>query len=295
MRYIFLFFALIFVSCETPAPKGSASIVITDDLGRQIDFTPPAEKIICLAPSLTEMVFAAGGGDKVIAVSQADDFPSAVLNLPKFSSYPLDFEALVGHQPDLILGTSQVNSSQDADRLAELGMPTAVLSFKTIDDIPRTLKKIGEWIGTSEIATPLADSLAQIFAVLRNSDHSNGPKVLLLISDQVFYAFGGESYTQDMIHMAGGRSITANLDGASAELTEEFVLTENPDIILGTFSKPSGAEYAPADFLAKHPALASVSAVKNGHIYRIDGNLVFRPTPRLLDGIKEMHQHINKY
>ena len=264
--------------------KGASSF--TDDLGRSLTLDLPAERVLTLSPNLTEIVFAAGAGDKLVGANTADNYPPAVDTLPRFSVLPVDFEAITALQPDLLLATDQTNNPRDAETFAELGIPTAFFSFSNIDDIFRVIREVGTLTGTQARANAAADSLeAALHAVKQQTaDVADRPLVLFLIGDETLYSFGSSSYVQDVIHIAGGRSATANLDQRAPVLNEEFVLAKEPEVIVGTF----GSSYDSDQLLQLHPTWQKVPAVRNRRVYSLNQDLILRPGPRVVEATRRM-------
>ena len=285
-RFCLLLVAFAAAGCtepDTASPSNPATV--TDDLGRTVAVTPPVARVLTLAPNLTEVLYAVGGGSTLVGASQADTFPAEVTALPRFGTYPLDVEAVVALQPDLVLATDQVNNPDDARPLAEAGIPTYFFSFDTLDDVPRVIRTVGSLVGT----VARADAAAEAFeALLRDlaarTDSLDRPRTLLLIGDETLFAFGGASYTQQMIALAGGESVTAHFDGEAVTLSDEFVLEAAPEVIVGTFGADTDADR----LLALHPAWQPVPAVRAGRVYSIDPDLVLRPGPRLADGVEAL-------
>ena len=285
VRLSLLFVALLAPGCAerdaTPAPGST----VADDLGRSVAVTPPVARVLALAPNLTEILYAVGGGSALVGASQADDFPAEARALPHFGTYPLDVEAVVALQPDLVLATDQVNNPDDARPLAEAGVPTYFFSFDALDDVPRAMRRVGELVGTEAQAEAAADAFEnRLRRLAARTDSLDRPRTLLLIGDETLFAFGEASYTQQMIALAGGESVTAHFDGEAVTLSDEFVLEAAPEVIVGTF----GADTDAARLLALHPAWASVPAVAADRVHSIDPDLVLRPGPRLADGAETL-------
>ena len=265
------------------APDSSA--VFTDDLGREVTIEAPVERVLTLAPSLTETLIAAGGGDALVGASQADNYPPGVDTLPRYGTYPLDLEAVVALQPDLVLATNQVNNPDDARPLADAGIPTYFFSFDAVDDVPRVLRTVGTLVGTEAEAEAAAERFeTRLLRLAARTDTLDRPRTLLLIGDETLFAFGDASYTQQLIAIAGGESVTADFDGEAVTLSEEFVLEAAPEVIIGTF----GEDYDPERLIELHPAWAPVPAVATGRIHSIDPDLILRPGPRLADGAETL-------
>ncbi len=270
---------------EEEAPD--APQTATDGLGRRVTFPHPPERVVTLAPNLTEIVFAAGAGEKLVGVTTADDYPPAVDTLARIAMLPTNFEAIAALRPDLVLATDQVNTPRDAETLAALDLPVYFFSFSTLDGVIEGIRTTGRLLGTAPAAEAAADSLRRAARRLRTRTASveNRPRVLFLIGDETLYAFGKDSYVHTLIELAGGQSLTAGLDATAPVLSEEFVIEEKPEVIIGAF----GAEYDAAALLEKHPAWRGVvPAIEDGRVYSLEEGLVLRPGPRLVEGAWQM-------
>ena len=261
-----------------------------DDLGREVVLPEDITRIIPLAPNLTEMLYAIGAGDRIIAVSPSDNFPVEVDSLPQISTYPVDFEIVVALGPDLIIANAAVNNPEDAGTLTSLGIPVYFFSFTSLSDIPRVTRTLGEMLNLSDsaetVATNFEHGIEDIHLQMDEAEHPL--TVLLLIGSEVLYAFGEDSYTQEMIFIAGGISLTVELPGEAVTLSEEYVIEAQPDIIIGAWETELNA----AQLLELHPSWREVPAVRNGHVFSIHPDLIHRPGPRLIDGLREINRAI---
>lgn len=270
---------------ERDAPPPDLTDSLADDLGRTVAVDRPAERILTLAPNLTELLFAAGGGHTLIGASQADDYPAGVDSLPRFGTYPLDVEAVVALQPDLVLATAEVNNPDDAIPLAEAGIATYFFSFDAVDDVPRVLRALGTLVGAESEAETAARSFETDMEAIRAVTNGRPrPRTLLLIGDETLFAFGGASYTQELIWIAGGESLTGHFDGDAVTLSEEFILEAAPDVIVGGW----GEDYDVGQLVELHPVFRAVPAVVEDRVYSLDPDLLLRPGPRLVDGAEAM-------
>lgn len=285
----FLILCLLAAGCATPEPNATRSI--TDDLGRTVALPDSVTRILTLAPSLTELVYAIGAGDRLVGASQIDDYPPEVTELPKFSTYPMAHEQIAALSPQLVLATDQINKTTDAEVLAEVGIPTAFLSFKTLDAVSGAARKVGDWIGVEATALAFADAFdAQLAAAATRTDTlGTRPSVLVLIGEQPLYSFGSGSYIQTLVGLAGGTSVTADLPTASPILSAEFVVTQPPDVIVMSASPP----YDPATLLAAQPSFRRLPAIQNERVYAISPDLLSRPGPRLLDALTQLTEHLH--
>jgi iron complex transport system substrate-binding protein len=279
LRCLLLAAALFLAACASgDAPPSDDAL--TDDLGRAVALPADVRHVLPLAPNLTELVVAAAGRDRLAAISPADDFPDGLEHLPRVATHPLDLERVVALAPDLILANSAVNSPRDADRLAALGVPTYFLSFTRLADVPRALRVIGELLASGEAAgDAAAEYETRLEAVRqRGSRNAEPPRTLLLIGAETLYAFWAESYTQELIAAAGGRSVTAGFSGEGVTLSEEFVLDARPEVIIGAW----GEDFDPEALLAGRPGWRDLPAARDGRIHGLDPDLLLRPGPRLV-------------
>jgi iron complex transport system substrate-binding protein len=235
-----------------------------------------------MAPNLTEIAFAAGAGELLSAVTTADTYPPEVAGLPRFNALPVDYEALVALKPDLLLATDHVNSVADAERLENLGIPVFFINFTSLDDVFAGIRKVGRIAGTYERANEHASLLESTIQSLadRTDSVDARPGVLVLVSDSPLFSFGSDSYVHEIIRLAGGTSVTADLDASGPVLSDEFVLSRQPDVIIGAF----GEDYDPSSLGEKHVTWNLVPAVRNRRVYSLDPDVILRPGPRLVEG-----------
>lgn len=284
IRLALLLLPLLVLGCASDSGAPHAEGAFVDDLGRTVVLPAAIDRVVPLAPSLTEVVYAAGAGARLVGVTTADDFPPATDTLPRFSALPLNYEAIAALRPDLVLATDQVNSPRDAALLAELGIPTVFLRFDALDDVRRSILTVGELLGTDAAAARTADTLWSRLDPAPLPPPTERPRVLVLVGDETLYSFGAGSYVHEMVRRAGGVSVTAALDEEAPVLSDEFVLQAQPDVIVGAF----GPDYDPQRLLDLHPTWSLVPAVADGRVYGLDPDLVLRPGPRLVDGTRQM-------
>ena len=283
--------AILTAGCAGNPEAGPPSRSVTDDLGRTVSLPPTVERVVTIAPNLTEIVFVAGAGHKLVGVTTADDYPPAVDSLPHFGALPLDFEAIAALKPNLVLANANINTPRNAETFDALGFPILYYSFEDLDEIFQSVRTIGDLLGTAAHANAAADSLeAAVVALRRTTDQAEDrPLTLFLIDEETLFAFGTESYMHALIDLAGGRSATAELQSMRPILDEEFILTRKPEVIFGAF----GEDYDPARLLAFHPTWDIVPAIRDGRVYSLNPDLVLRPTPRLLDGARQMARYLH--
>ena len=243
-------------------------------------------RVATLAPGVTEIVVAAGGLDVIVGVSNADTYPPAVLDLPNYSALPVNFEAVTALEPDVVFATTQVNNARDASVFATLDIPVFYLASRTLEDVLDSIERVGLVLGTSQTASDALVSLRERIATLqsRHDPEDIRPSVLFLISTEALHSFGPESYVHDLIELAGGRSVTSDLDVETPILSDEFVLSVSPDVIVGTF----GEDFSLDTLLRHHPTWTLIPAVQRNRVFSIDADLILRAGPRIIDGAEHL-------
>ncbi len=259
---------------------------VQDDLGREVLVPNEIYRIVPLAPSATDLVYAAGGGPRLVAAGRIDDYPPPVESLPRFATLPVDFEKIAALAPDLVIASEQVNSPRDAETLHQLGIPTFFLSARSLEDVFANIRTLGRLLGTQRQAGQAVDSLRRRLDELNTltAGASDRPSVLLLISDEALFAFGAESYAHELVDRAGGRSITETFRTERPVLSDEFVLAAAPEVVIGLF----GEGYDARTLLDKHPTWSILPALQSGRVYGIDPSLIQRPGPRLVEGARRI-------
>ncbi len=275
-------------ACEQNEQERVQAVALVDALGRAVEMTPPAARVLSLAPNLTEIIYAIGAGDRLVAASQADTYPPQVRDLPAFSSFPPDHERIVELNPDLLFATDEINSPTDADALARVGVATYFFSFADIASVPAAIRTAGGLLGVDGEPAAMAFE-ATIDSVRQATEGQPSPSTLLLVGDDVLYAFGRESYASEAIRAAGGENLTDAFDGRSAVVSEEFVLENRPEVIIVL----SDEAYSADQLLQKHPTWSIIPAVEDGRVYGIHPDLLSRPGPRLAKGIAEVAERLH--
>ena len=273
---------VLFIFLTGCVQEPARTVSMEDDLGRAIRLEGVPDRLVSLAPSVTELIYAAGAQTRLVGVTTADDYPSEVRDLARISALPVDFEAILALDPDLVLASEQVNSPNDAATLAAVNVPVYFVSVTNLDDVFRVIRTLGTLLDTETFAHANADSLERTRDRLRLKTQviKRRPSTLFLISEVTLYSFGHNSYMHELIEIAGGHSITADLTTRAPVLTDEFVLAQQPDIIVGTF----GANFKPDDLLQHHPAWDALGAVESGRVYALEAGYFLRPGPRLVEG-----------
>lgn len=277
-----LFSLIAALLCPLVAQAAAAPFDLVDDHGRHWQFSRPPQRVVALAPHLTELVFAAGGGDRMVGAAQGSDYPDAARALPETgNSAGIDFERVLWLQPDLVLAWGSGNRTVDLDRLRRLGLVVVVLEPRRLEDIPRHLRLLGRVLGTLPVAEATAREFESRQAGLRARYGRAAPvDVLFEIWPQPLMTINGAHLISDLLRLCGGRNVFAGLPQLSSAVSLEAVYRIDPRaIVIG-----SGAGDAAAHW-QRH---ARLSAVRNGHVFRVSPDLVSRQTPRVLEAAEKI-------
>ncbi len=272
----------------TPAPE---PIKLTDGLGRTVELAAPAQRIVSIAPSNTEILFAVGAGQQVVGREELSDYPAEAKNVTSIGSVfqKINTEAIVALKPDLVLA-AEINSPEQVKALEDLKLTVYYLpNPKTFDDLYANLATVGKLTGHSSEASKLNESLKARYDAVRQkvSQAKETPTVFYEIdaTDPTKpYTSGPGTFIDLVIKLAGGKNIGAELKDAFAQISSEELVKQNPSIIL-----LGDALYGVTpESVAQRPGWSSLSAVKNKQVFAFDDNLISRPGPRLIDGLEQM-------
>ncbi len=273
---------------EVPTPE---PLTITDGLGREITLPAVPQRIISLAPSNTELLFAVGAGGQMVGRDEVSDFPAEAANIASVGSTygALNTEAIVALKPDLVL-TAQINPREQVQTLQDLGLTVYWLANPTdFDGLYTNVEIVGRLTGHEAEAKALAASLkARVDAVAAKlAPASETPQVFyeLDATDPTKpWTSGPGTFIDLLIRASGGSNVGASLSGDYAQISSEELLVQNPQIIL----LGDSAYGTTPETVAARPGWGEIAAVKSGAVYPFDDNLASRPGPRLVDGLEAM-------
>ncbi|MFT4171902.1 MAG: cobalamin-binding protein [Rhodocyclaceae bacterium] len=261
-----------------------------DDAGHTVTLAAPARRIVTLAPSLTEIVYAVGGGARIVGTVSFSDFPAAARTLPRVGDNKrLDLERIAQLKPDLILAWYHGSSQKELERLGALGIPLFYVEPQTLEQVPTAMERIGTLLGTADAARHAADTFRQGLADLRGRYAQATPvRVFYQVWPQPLMTVNGKQIISNVIELCGGRNIYADQPLTVPQLSTESVVAADPDVIIAArvdHDSTSGAKDGRQDAaLATWPRFASMRAVRGGQIWTVPGDAISRAGPRLLDG-----------
>lgn len=273
-------------------PAAARAKTVTDQTGRTLVVPDNPARVVALAPSITEIVFALGRQDILKGVTQFSDYPSEALKLPKVGSYVhLDIERIVALSPDLCIAIKDGNPRQAAERLTELGIPVYATNPVRLDSIIGTVEEIGGLLNATDRARRLVDDMkARVARVDRLVASTPArPAVFFQIGIAPIVSGGSDTFIDELITRAGGKNLAAGKT-VYPRFSEEDLVKLAPDVVVIT-SMTRGGEFDKA--MAQWRKWPTLPAVKNNRIYLIDSNLVDRPTPRIVEGLETLARLIH--
>lgn len=291
MRFLLLLLPLaLLLGCRSESDT-AALVPVRDGLGRTVRLPAHPRRVLALAPSMTEMLFAVADTATIVARCPQDNFPAAVYRKPVVNNYPLDLEKLVLLKPDVVFTVEGITSVDDAQRLQQLGIPVYYLRFRRVQDVFKGLEEVGRLLGRQSQARHLTDSLRQRLKALTNAPIRRPiPNVLAITWQDPIYCYGQNTLFTDEIRMAGGRNaVVETFPQPYPALTREYILKLNPDVLLGgTFGKLDST------FFKNYPELKRINAYKTRRVFPITGNLLERPGPRVVESVRELQKLLQK-
>jgi len=269
-----------------------SQIEIYDDLGRKIELQNPPERIVSLAPSITETLFFLGLGDKVVGVTKYCNYP------PEAQSKTIiggvidpNYEIILSLKPDIVMMTVEGNTKESFNKLSDLGLKIFVTNPRNFEGVFKTILDIGKICKVETRAKFLVDSLrAELEKIKKINSGKYKPKVFVLLSLNPLMTAGKNTFINEIIENAGGINIGKNSKQNYPIFNREEILKLNPDIIILTESKIGKDE-----LLNLFPEWKHINAIKENKIFKIDPDILLRPSPRVVLATKIIAQLINKF
>jgi iron complex transport system substrate-binding protein len=288
MSIRFLIALFIFVTTQAHA------LAVTDDSGATVTLNAPAQRIVSLAPHVTELLYAAGGGDRIVGAVEYSDYPPQARSIPRVGdNKSLDLERIVAMKPDLIVVWRHGNALRQLDRLRELHVPMFFSEPHKLEDIPSTIDKLGVLLGTSNEASKASNAFRHDIDNLRTRHAKQSPvSVFYQVWDDPLMTLNGSSTVSEVIELCGGRNVFADLKPLVPTISTEAVLAADPEAIVTATPGATKSERA-LPSLETWRKWPSMKAVTRGNLFGIDGDLINRPTPRLALGAKALCEDLD--
>lgn len=280
LRSGFAGLCLIVTGCTAADSRGSSPAFITDAWGREVAAGVPARRIVSLAPATTELVFALGAGDRLVGRTTWCDWPAEASAVPDVGNgLGPNVEAVAAQRPDLVLVYPSEANRAAVGQLEALGIRSAVLRQDAIADWRETVRLVGALTGTAARAESLLAGFESGLAGARPPITADSPTVFIAVGVNPPIAIGAGSFVSELVTLAGGRNVFADLPAPSAVVSLEAIVARDPDlvVVLG----PDSA----AGTVARRQGWGAIRAVRAGRIVTLDGSMFDRPSPRLPEAV----------
>jgi iron complex transport system substrate-binding protein len=258
---------------------------VVDEAGRRVQLATHVDRIVSLAPNLTEIVYAVGAGDRLVGDTEYCDYPAAAKNVAKIGDtiHP-SIERIIALKPQVVLVSTASQLEAFTQQLDQQKIAVYVTNPRSLEEVFRSIGTLGDLFATHEQAATLVDDLRRRTAdVEAKIKGTNSVAVFYQVSGEPLYTIGRESYLTDLVRRAGGVSVTADVPGAFPRYSDEAALAARPDAII----LPSGGSMGNANSTVA-AALKNSPAALNKRVYKINDDHLSRPGPRLVDGLEEM-------
>jgi iron complex transport system substrate-binding protein len=266
----------------------------TDDLGRTVAIDKVPQRIVSFGPSITEILFALGLDEKVVGVTEYCDYPAAARTKARVgNAFAPSLESVVKLEPDLVVTVKHEQLNQELDNL---GVKSLVLDPKTIDDIYRDIEMVGQITGAAAKANDLVSGMKEQVSRI-TAEVAAAPKVsTFFVIDATDpnspWTGGAGSFIDALVSLAGGDNVAAVVPGVWVQFSMEELVKANPDVII-VQTMAGGEPTIATEALQAHPAWREIAAVKQGRVCFVNGDLVSRPGPRIVDGLAEIAKAIH--
>jgi iron complex transport system substrate-binding protein len=265
-------------------------IQAVDDEGNTVRLDTPAQRIVSLAPHITEMLFAVGAGERIVATVRFSDFPEASKSIPKIGSYKeISMESLVSLNPDLVIAWPSGNGDEIVRRLKNLELPVYLDEPREITDIADSLRRFGVLTGSESQANQAADNFSRDFLNLRSSySEKKTVSVFYQVWDEPLTTLNGEHLISDVIRLCGGINVFEVALPLAPIVSVEAVLSADPQVIVVSGMGDERPDWL--DYWKKWPALA---AADKDQLYFIPPDFLQRSSPRIIIGAAQMCEFID--
>jgi ABC-type Fe3+-hydroxamate transport system substrate-binding protein len=280
-RPLLVFITLLAWAAWLPA---QASRILIDETGRKVTVPDHPRRVICLAPSVTDAVFALGSGDDVVAVSDYTTYPPAALQKPSIGNLiKPSIETILSLHPDLVLGIAHPGSEETLTQLVALGIPVYLVDPRGLAGILHSVGSLGEALNREQQAAALNASLAsRIDAVRARTAGKPVPKVLLPVWYDPIVTIGKHAFITEIVETAGAKSVTDDLAPDWPQISLETVITRAPDALVLI----RGGKIT-INVLQNRPGWSRLPAIQTGKVYYVD-NGIQEPSPVAINALEEL-------
>ena len=295
---LLLFSVLIFSACSPEADEKKEEegekepkeelVVVQDHMGEEIKFETHPEHVVSMMPNLTETLYALDLDESVVGVSNLCDYPEKVEEQPRVGdAFSVNIEKIATLEPDVVLmGVGDIMADV-REQLEEMAIQSVAFSPQDIDEIQEMILTMGEIFDREAAAESIITEMDEQREKLKTqvSQLDDKPSVFVLLDTESLYTVGEGEFMHEVIQVAGGKNVAAEAGTGYFEMSQEKLLELDPEVIITTFADTS---------LEEKGALENLTAVQEGNLYTVDGNLLSRPGPRIMEGAWELHDLIHE-
>lgn len=256
-----------------------------DATGEPVRLQQPAARIVSLAPHVTELLFAAGAGDRLVGAVQYSDYPAAARQIPRIgNAHRLDLERIAALQPDLVIGWRSGNPAGQLQQIRQLGLPLYITEPDSLDGIAATIEQLGRLAGTGTTASSAARDFRRHLSRLQAEYSDRKPVgVFYEVWPEPLITISGDHVISKVIRLCGGRNIFAGMQQLAPRVSLEAVLAAAPQVII-----TSGSDEQRPAWLDEWRQWSQLPAVRHEQLHFIPPGLLQRPTPRILTGAERL-------
>ena len=276
--------ALIGVAAAAPA---EFPVTVRDALGNRVTVRAQPQRIVSLAPAMTEVLFALGLGRKIVGVTQYCNYPAAAKSRPQVGGIVNpSLERILAQKPDFVLGM-RLNPKPVLRAISRAGVPTYAAEPRSVEQVFATIATVGALTGERAKAERLVKGLrSRLESVRRRVDSLPRPTVIFICSQDPLWVAGADTFPDHVMRLAGGRNAASDVNGYK-QYDAETLLARNPEVIFLT-SMEGGEDAAALRAFIKRPAMRGLTAVKESRIYLVNADLVDRAGPRIIEAIEQV-------
>ena len=271
------------------AHLAQAAVSVVDDSGQRVTLARPAQRVISMSPHVTELLFAAGGGARIVGAMNYSDFPEAARKIPLIgSNSQIDLERVVAMKPDLLIVWRSGNTARQIAQLQSLGIPVFHSEPRSFEMVADSLVRFGRLLGTDATANAAAAGFRSQVTALRTRYGKRPPvSVFYQAWDNPLYTLNDEQIASDAIRLCGGRNIFGHLKTIAPQVGIEAVVQADPEAIVG------GELYTPQDRgLSIWRPYRGMTAVKRDNLFTLDEELLTRAGPRIVHGAARLCERL---
>lgn len=284
MRSAVICFFLLLGLAVIAVPVASAQEAgpLVDSRGQEIHLAAPPQRIVSLAPSTSEIICAVGACDRIVATDGFSNYPAEVQSKPKLGSLRVGAESVLAQHPDLVI-TATITAPELISQLEALGVPVAIVGANSLDEVYASIALVGRLLGSDTYQQVVEDMRSRVERVTALAAQVTHRPTVYHELDEMLFSVGPGNFIDDLIFRAGGWNIMAQSPVPWPQVSAEYILVSDPEVIV----LADAAYGVSPEAVAARPGWSDLSAVRNNAVYPIDPDIVSRPGPRLADALEE--------